>query len=35
MFLPERKYSVELEEDFFETKKPITNVIVKKLAIIM
>ena len=35
IFLPERKYSVELDEDFFETKNPITSVIEKKLAIIM
>jgi hypothetical protein len=34
IFLPERKYSEELEDDFFETKKPIIKVAEKKLAII-
>jgi hypothetical protein len=34
IFLPERKYSDELDADFFETKKPIIKVIEKKTAII-
>tara|TARA_B100000575_G_scaffold150800_1_gene120296 strand:+ start:1046 stop:1261 length:216 start_codon:yes stop_codon:yes gene_type:complete len=34
IFLPERKYSVELLEDFFETKNPITKVDRKKQKII-
>tara|TARA_B100000768_G_scaffold143235_1_gene135334 strand:+ start:1144 stop:1251 length:108 start_codon:yes stop_codon:yes gene_type:complete len=35
MFLPDKKYSEELEEDFFDTKKPIINVMEKKQAIIV
>jgi hypothetical protein len=35
IFLPDKKYSEELEEDFFDTKKPMINVIEKKQAIIV
>ena len=34
IFLPDKKYSEELEEDFFETQKPIVRVIEKKPIII-